>query len=64
MVSPLTTHIKLKFVSSRIKKSLIINKIKTIEKWFKNFSKESRKSGYWVLILIMMNIEITQRRKK
>ncbi len=45
MVSPLTTHIKLKFVSSRIKKSLIINKIKTIEKWFKKFFKRKPKIG-------------------
>lgn len=35
-VSPITTHLDVKNVSKKLNKRLIINKIKTIDKWFKN----------------------------
>ena len=34
-VCPITTHINVKEISKKIKKKIIINKIKTINKWFK-----------------------------
>ena len=36
-VTPITTHIDIKNVSKTINKSLIINKIRTINKWYKSF---------------------------
>tara|TARA_B100001248_G_scaffold172182_1_gene130497 strand:- start:18281 stop:19243 length:963 start_codon:yes stop_codon:yes gene_type:complete len=44
-VSPITTHIDLKDVSKKINKNIIIKKVKTINKWFKNKYKRSPKIG-------------------
>lgn len=42
-VSPLTTHLPLKYVSKKIKKSQIINKVKTISSfWQKHFKKKPK----------------------
>ena len=35
-VSPITTHLDIKNVSNNIKKSVIINKVKIVNKWFKS----------------------------
>ncbi len=43
IVSPVTTHIDIKSVSRRIKKNLILNKIKTIHKWFLKSHKKKPK---------------------
>lgn len=44
-VSPITTHIDVKDISSQIKKEIIIIKIKTINKWFKRFYNRKPKIG-------------------
>ena len=42
-VSPITTHLPLKYVSRKIKKSLIENKVKTISSfWLKHFNKKPK----------------------
>ena len=43
IVSPVTTHSDIKSVSRKIKKSLILNKIKTIYKWFLKIHKKKPK---------------------
>ena len=42
-VSPITTHIDIKDVSKKLKTSIIVNKIKTIDKWFKLKLKKIKK---------------------
>jgi 4-hydroxythreonine-4-phosphate dehydrogenase len=44
-VSPITTHIDVSEISKKLKKSLIVNKIKTINSWFKNVKKKKPKIG-------------------
>jgi 4-hydroxy-L-threonine phosphate dehydrogenase PdxA len=44
-VSPLTTHIDIKDVSKKIKKTTIVNKIKTIDSWFKKKLKTKPRIG-------------------
>ena len=44
-VSPITTHIDIKDVSKKLKTSIIVNKIKTIDKWFKLKLKKTPKIG-------------------
>lgn len=44
-VVPITTHIDLKDVSKKIKKRLIVNKIKSLDKCFKNLFKRKPKIG-------------------
>ena len=44
-VSPITTHIDIKDVSKKLKNLIIINKIKTIDKWFKLKLKKTPKIG-------------------
>jgi 4-hydroxy-L-threonine phosphate dehydrogenase PdxA len=44
-VSPVTTHIDVKNISNQIKSSAIINKIKTIEVWFRKNLNRSAKFG-------------------
>ena len=34
-VTPITTHLDLKNVSKRLKKNLIVNKVKTLNTWYK-----------------------------
>ena len=43
MVSPITTHLNIKSISKKLKKSLIINKVKTINDWFKKSFKKKPK---------------------
>ena len=43
MVSPITTHVDLKSIPKKINKTLIVNKVKTINKWFKgSFGKKPK----------------------
>ena len=42
-VSPITTHINIKDVSRKIKEKLIINKVKTIDFWYKKKLKKKAK---------------------
>ena len=42
-VVPLTTHINLKYVSSKITREVIINKVNTLQKWFKRTFKKKPK---------------------
>ena len=42
-VCPLTTHLDLKLVPKKIKKNIIINKVKTINSWFKKNLKKKPK---------------------
>ena len=44
-VSPITTHIDIKDVSKKLKISIIVNKIKTIDKWFKLKLKKTPRIG-------------------
>lgn len=44
-VSPITTHIDVKEISRKLKKNLIVNKIKTINSWFKKTNKINPKIG-------------------
>ena len=44
-VCPITTHIDIKDISKKLKMSLIINKIKTINKWYKKNEKKIPKIG-------------------
>jgi 4-hydroxy-L-threonine phosphate dehydrogenase PdxA len=44
-VSPITTHIDINQISKKIKKNLIINKVKTIQYWFKKRLKRKPKIG-------------------
>ena len=43
MVSPITTHLNIKSISKKLKKSLIINKVKTINDWYKKSFKKNPK---------------------
>lgn len=54
-VSPLTTHIDIKQVAKKIKKLLIINKVKIIQKWF--YEKFHRKPKIAILGLNPHNAE-------
>jgi 4-hydroxythreonine-4-phosphate dehydrogenase len=42
-VSPITTHIDVRHISKKLNSSLILNKIKTIDLWFKKFLKKKPK---------------------
>tara|TARA_E500000178_G_scaffold353125_1_gene418211 strand:- start:420 stop:1385 length:966 start_codon:yes stop_codon:yes gene_type:complete len=44
-VCPITTHIDIKDISKKLKQNLIINKIKTINKWYKKNEKKIPKIG-------------------
>ena len=44
-VTPVTTHLDLKLVSKKLKKNLIINKIKTLNTWYKNIKGKKIKIG-------------------
>ena len=44
-VSPVTTHIDIKNISKKIDKKIIINKIKTIDKWYKKQYNKKPKIG-------------------
>ena len=44
-VSPITTHIDIKDISKEIEKKNIIEKISTINKWYKRISKKNPKIG-------------------
>ena len=39
-VAPVTTHLDLKNVSKNLSKNLIINKIKTLNTWYKTLKKK------------------------
>ncbi len=41
MVSPITTHLKVKSISKKIKKDIIIKKVKTINNWYKKYFKRN-----------------------
>ncbi len=45
IVSPITTHLDIKSVSKNINKKIIINKIKTINNWYKRLFKKKPKIG-------------------
>ncbi len=45
IVSPITTHLNIKSVSKNINKKTIINKIKTINTWYRKFFKRKPKIG-------------------
>ena len=42
-VSPITTHLDVKDVSRNLRKDIIINKVKTINKWFTRENKKKPK---------------------
>ena len=44
-VAPVTTHLDLKNVSKNLNKNLIINKIKTLNTWYKTYKKKKIKIG-------------------
>ena len=44
-VTPITTHLDLKNVSKRLKKNLIVNKVKTLNTWYKKIKKKKIKIG-------------------
>ncbi len=45
MVSPITTHLDIKSVSKNINQKIIINKVTTINNWYKKFFKKKPKIG-------------------
>ena len=57
-VTPITTHIDIKNVSKTINKSLIINKIRTINKWYKSFLGKKPK-----LVILGLNPHNAEFRK-
>ena len=61
-VSPITTHIDLKEVSKKIKKSTIVNKVKTIETWFRN--NYNRKPKICILGLNPHNAELRKNSEE
>ena len=42
-VSPLTTHLDIKEISKKITPALIINKIKTLNQWYKKNLRKNQK---------------------
>ena len=46
-VCPITTHVNLNDVSKKLNQKLIINKIKTINFWFKRKIKKTKNSDTW-----------------
>ena len=58
-VVPITTHIKVRQISKKISKKIIINKIKTIDKFFKNTFKIKPKIG-----VLGLNPHNAEMRKK
>tara|TARA_B100001057_G_scaffold360894_1_gene363275 strand:+ start:8357 stop:9322 length:966 start_codon:yes stop_codon:yes gene_type:complete len=62
MVCPLTTHINLQNVSKKINKLLIVNKIKTIDLWFKK--KFRKKPKFAILGLNPHNSEFNKASKE
>ena len=61
-VVPITTHIDVRQISRKISKRIIINKLKTIDKFFKNTFKIKPKIG--VLGLNPHNSEMKKNLKK
>jgi len=61
-VSPLTTHIDINQISRKIKSSLIINKVKTIDRCFKKYFKKKPKIG--VLGLNPHNAEFRKKSEE
>ena len=61
-VTPITTHISLKHVSSKINRSIIINKIKTIQVWFKK--KFNRNPKLAILGLNPHNAELRDKSEE
>ena len=61
-VTPITTHIRLKDVSKKINKNLIINKIKTLELWFKKY--ENKKPKICLLGLNPHNAELKKNSEE
>ena len=61
-VVPITTHINVRQISSKISKKIIINKIKTIDKFFKNTFKIKPRIG--VLGLNPHNAEMKKRSEE
>ena len=47
-VCPITTHLPLKLVSSKISKALIIEKTKLINDFYKYKLKKTKNSNYWI----------------
>ena len=47
-VTPITTHIDIREISKKINKNLIINKIKTLNWFFKENLKENHELELWV----------------
>lgn len=58
MVSPLTTHLDVKYISKKISKKLIIKKVKIINNWYKKIFKRKPKIG--ILGLNPHNAELRQ----
>ena len=64
MVSPITIHLDLKSVSKKLKKSLIINKVKKLDIWFKKLFKRKPNVALLGLNLIMLSLKKTLKKEK